>query len=366
MPVDQPSTFRQRASALAKGSVGIVTSSFASAYYSVLVEAASNYLASQNVNVLVQSNLHTRQSKLDTCAALYDYDCHGLIIHADTLTDEALNFVMKKFPTAVLVNHHLPLFSERCVAVDNALGGEIAARYLVSQGHRNIAMVRGRAQYLEADERSRGFKTALDSLNTELRIELPGDFLQDSGERAMNQLHAEHPDVTAVFFHNDEMAFGALKECRRLGIRVPDDLSVIGFDGIPICEYLSPKLTTVKQPLRQMGEHAAKIVCDLLQDIAPGDRTAGTTFLPVLAEHESVSPPAGHHADRVALTQRDTECLTWTALGKTSWEISVILGFSESTATFHLRNAGNKLKASNRANAVAKAIHLGLIEFSDY
>ncbi|MFK7859442.1 MAG: substrate-binding domain-containing protein [Granulosicoccus sp.] len=364
MPIDKTSPFHQHSTTLSLGSVGIVTSSFASAYYSVLMEAASNYLLCRNFNVLVQSNLQSHRGKLDACAALEVSDCNGLIIHADTMKEDELNLVMQKHPNVVLVNHHLSSFPERCVAVDNILGGEIAARFLVAQGHRKIAMVSGPPNYFEANDRALGFKRELQDHYIDLSVELFGDFLQDSGESAMEQLYAEHPEITAVFFHNDEMACGALNACKRLGLQVPADLSIIGFDGVPMCEYLTPKLTTVQQPLRQLGEHAAKVVCDLIMNTHPEKRTVGTTYLPVLAERESVCPTAGHSADAVSLTQRETECLTWTARGKTSWEISVILGFSESTATFHLRNAGAKLKASNRANAVAIAIHRGLINLS--
>jgi len=177
----------------------------------------------------------------------------------------------------------------------------------------------------------------------------------------MEEIYHNHADVTGIFFHNDEMAIGALLACRRLGIRVPQDISIIGFDGLPMCEYVTPRLTSVEQPLLQLGEQAARIVCDLISGVEQSQRILGARYQPVLVERESVAAPPGHSQEQVSLTQRELECLTWTANGKTSWEIAVILGVSESTATFHLRNAGNKLKASNRAHAVAKAMHQGLI-----
>lgn len=346
------------------GRVGIVTNSFGSAFYSCLIESASNYLAARGFDVVVQSKRQSPDGEREALTALDGSDCDGFIIHADALADEELNPIMQRHPNAVMLNRHLSLYPDRCVDVDNTLGGEIAARFLISQGHSRICMVRGIEHYIETQDRSLGFKRELKKHNLELKAELPGDFLQKSGELAMEQIHAEHPDITAVFCQNDEMAFGALNTCRRLGLRVPDDISIIGFDGIPMCEYVSPRLTSVQQPLRELGEHAAQIVCDLLLGVEPDKRTVGAAYEPVLAERETVSPPAGHSLEKIMLTQREAECLTWTAYGKTSWEISVIIGVSESTATFHLRNAGAKLKASNRAHAVAKALHLGLIEFS--
>ncbi len=346
------------------GRVGIITNSFVSAYYNRLVEAASNYLMARGFNVVVQSNLHSPQGELQAFESLANNHCDGLIIHSDTLDNQALNDVMHQHPNAVLLNRHLALHPDRCIEIDNAMGGEIAARFLISLGHRDIAMMGGPEKSFESNDRSRGFKRVLKTHGIEMVAEFPGNFVQNCGERAIERIHKEHPNVTAVFFQNDVMAFGALHACRRLGIKVPEHLSIIGFDGSPMCEYVSPKLTSVQQPLREIGEHAAKIICDLLLDVKPDKRHVGASYTPVLAERESVSPPMGHSLENISLTQRESECLTWTANGKTSWEISVILGVSESTATFHLRNAGVKLKASNRAHAVAKALHLGLIEIS--
>ena len=324
-----------------------------------MVEAASDYLLAQGFKAVVESNLNRDELEAITSAIEQNYD--GLIIHADKVDSEPLNQLMQQHPTTVMLNRHLTKFKERCVDVDNTLGGRIAAQALVSQGHTCIAMVSGPVSYTDTEQRSAGFKRELRASGLELRSELAGSFVRLSGEESMEEIYHNHADVTGIFFHNDEMAIGALLACRRLGIRVPQDISIIGFDGLPMCEYVTPRLTSVEQPLLQLGEQAARIVCDLISGVEQSQRILGARYQPVLVERESVAAPPGHSQEQVSLTQRELECLTWTANGKTSWEIAVILGVSESTATFHLRNAGNKLKASNRAHAVAKAMHQGLI-----
>ena len=342
--------------------VGIVSKNFDSAFHSRWVEAASNYLLVHGIQAVVESDLRRDELEAITLATQQAYD--GLIIHADVLLDDELNEFMRQHHKVIMLNRHLPMYADRCVDVDNTLGGAIAAQALIAQGHKQIAMVRGPTNYVEVNQRSAGFKSELKANNLELKAELTGKFSNQCGENAMEEIHQNHPDVTAVFFQNDEMAVGGLNACQRLGLRVPDDLSIIGFDGIPICEYVSPKLTTVQLPMKQLGEHAANLICDLILDIKPDQRVGGFSYQPVLSERESVALPAGHGARKISLTQREKECLTWTAHGKTSWEISTILGVSESTATFHLRNVGTKLKANNRAHAVAKAISQGLIDFN--
>lgn len=344
--------------------IGIVTNRFESTYYGQMVESASNYLMAEGMQALVQSNLSSESGERNAISSMAD--CDGLIIHADKLNDAELKELMFKHPCSVLLNRKLEKFSQRCVYVDNVLGGEIAANFLMSQGHRHIAMVRGPLSFIEANDRAAGFTRALKNKKLQLIAVRDGNFHQRGGERALRELHADYPDVTAVFFQNDEMAFGALKACRSLSIKVPEDLSIIGFDGLPMCNYVSPRLTSVQQPLIQIGEHAARMVVDLVRNEKNHTRQVELAyFSPVLAERESVTVPKGHITEKIALTQRETDCLFWTANGKTSWEISVILGVSESTATFHLRNAGNKLQSSNRAHSVAKAIHLGLVKLQD-
>lgn len=365
MPSDFSDTQTVSSNEASNGHIGIFTNSFESAYYSCIVESVSNFLTAHNFHLSVLPKQQSISSEREAFKSLDNGTCDGLIIHADRLDDNELNALMKQYPTAVMLDRYLPLFADKCVYADNKQGGEIGAQFLLAQGHTKIAMVRGPDSYIEVADRSAGFKSVLASKNIELQAELCGDFLHAGGEYCLEQIHLEHPDVTAVFCQNDVMAFGALKACRRLGIQVPEDLSILGLDGVPMCEYVSPRLTSVQKPLRRLGEHAAQIVSDLVSNVDINQRTKGTIYTPVLAERETVAQPTGYKIERVSLTKRETECLSWTAAGKTSWEISVILGISESTATFHLRNASAKLKASNRTHSVAKALHFGLIPFID-
>ena len=343
------------------GRIGIVTNGFDSPYYGQMVESACNYLSTRGFHSVVQSNLHSHSGELNAWSSLSDMQCDGLIIHTDSSGDDELNALMHRQPTAVLLNRYLSAYPTRCVFVDNEKGGLIAANCLLDYGHKHIAMVKGPAKFKEVHERTTGFTKGLEQGNAELSLSIEGDFHQPSGEKAMEYILNATKKITAVFFHNDEMAFGALNTCRRLGIRVPEDISVIGYDGMSMCDYVSPRLSSVQQPLRQIAAHAAQLVCDLVEGKSTTGSALNNVYSTVLAERDSIAPPAGQGDKQYSLTTREKECLSWTARGKTSWEISVILSISESTATFHLRNAAIKLKASNRTHAVAKALSSGLI-----
>lgn len=345
------------------GRIGIITNEFSSSYYGQMVQGACNYLMAHGYQTIVQSNFCSHKGELLAWSSLNELDCDGLIIHSNALTDAELHEIFKRYNNTILLNRNLENYESRCVYTDNLIGGSLAARCLIDHGHENIAMISGPKRFHEVNQRAQGFIKELKENDRDVKITVEGDFQQPSGEACIEQILDAGLDITAVFAHNDNMAFGAMNRCRLRDIKIPEDLTIIGYDGLAMCEYVSPKLTSVQQPLYTLGDRAARLMVRLLTDDKSRAKvnSKSNTYTPVLAERESVAPPKGYSNEKVALTHRETECLTWTARGKTAWEISVILDISESTSTFHLRNAVLKFKASNRTHAVAKALHNGLI-----
>ena len=143
---------------------------------------------------------------------------------------------------------------------DNFKAGSMAARYLVDLGHRKLAMIAGVTKSNDrAAERVRGFLHAADQVGIGREgievIEAP--YRMNSGEAGLRLILERHPDVTAVFCGSDILAVGAMKECRQRGLRIPEDLSIIGFDNLELAEYLWPPLTTIAIPAEIMGDRAA-------------------------------------------------------------------------------------------------------------
>lgn len=343
--------------------IGIITVDFVSPFYAQIIEGTCNYLNARGYRAMVQPNLrdHRGSRTLNNCH-IDKMQCDGLVIHAHSFSEDTLNALMSRYDTAVLLNRHLSKFPGKCVYTDNLQGGRLAAKCLLDHGHQDIAMITGPSRFFESHDRAMGFESELEQHAHSIKLTLEGDFHEGSGAKCMDAILDSTHKISAVFIQNDEMAFGALNSCRKRGIRVPEDISIIGYDGLAMCDFVAPKLTSIQQPLRQLGENAARILCEMLA----GDNTClyekAHAYEPVLAERESVAPPLGSSPSDTMLTSREIECLTWTARGKTSWEISVILGISESTATFHLRNTVVKMQASNRTHAVAKGLQSGLIK----
>jgi len=148
------------------------------------------------------------------------------------------------------------------VATTNIEGGRSATRHLIDQGRRRIAMLNGPHDFGCNRDRLEGYKSALQKagLQFDPQLVVDSDFKESGGASAMTTLLAADPKLDGVFVANDVMAFGAMRALRKAGRRVPDDVAVVGFDDIPASAMTHPPLSTVRQPLYEMGRTAASMV----------------------------------------------------------------------------------------------------------
>ncbi|MBO9394442.1 LacI family DNA-binding transcriptional regulator [Caldilinea sp.] len=182
------------------------------------------------------------------------------------------------------------------VSTDNCAGAQIATRHLLATGRRTIGIITGPLSWWEARQRLEGWRRALEEAGIESNHTLiyEGSWLAASGEAAMEALLNRQPNLDAVFACNDQMALGALRYCHAHGIRVPDELSIVGFDNIPESAFFWPALTTVRQHLLDLGRVAVEELhhrIELrLQDVEPEPPTIHL-LQPELIVRESTLPP---------------------------------------------------------------------------
>jgi LacI family transcriptional regulator len=172
----------------------------------------------------------------------------------------------------VVVDRDMPYLDADVVLIDNEQGGYDATRYLLELGHKKIACITGPSQLTPSAARVEGYQRALQEASQPVRSEyiLPGDFRARGGETAMNNLLKLPETPTAVFSCNDMMAIGALRALRKNNIKVPQQISIIGFDDIDIAAEIVPALTTVAQPAVDLATCAADLlIARLKKDQAP-------------------------------------------------------------------------------------------------
>ena len=229
-----------------------------------------------------------------TVAALAALDRRSVLDAVERLRDQAVEGIIAIAPQATavgaLVNMRsdVPLVAVGCgthaslasVAVDNEAGAERATSYLLDLGHATVHHIAGPASWMDAQERETGWRRALAARGVPAPEPLTGgDWSARTGFELGHQIAAD-PSVTAVFCANDHMALGLLRALQQAGCRVPEDVSVVGFDDIPEAEYFGPPLTTVRQHFDELGRRALGSLIGLIDaETAPG-RQAGSKAIP--------------------------------------------------------------------------------------
>lgn len=161
------------------------------------------------------------------------------------------------------------------VAIDNQHGGFMATEHLLAQGYHRVGIITGPMDWWESRQRLAGWRAALEKASepaAERQI-VEGDWSAASGEAAIHKLWEQFPEIEAVFASNDQMALGVLQAAHRSGHRVPGDLAVVGFDNIPESLFFWPALTTVDQPLIDLGGQAVEALSRLIEAEHANDRT---------------------------------------------------------------------------------------------
>jgi DNA-binding LacI/PurR family transcriptional regulator len=176
------------------------------------------------------------------------------------------------------------------VSVDQFGGARLATEHLLSLGHRTVWHIAGPADWLEARERIEGWRASLADVGAAAPPLLRGDWSPESGYRAGLEL-AERPDVTAVFAANDQMALGAMHAFHERGMRVPADVSIVGFDNVPESAFLIPSLTTVYQDFDEVGRRGLKLLVDIMNGDPEHAELPGRVQA-ALVTRRSSAPPA--------------------------------------------------------------------------
>ncbi|MCU1532472.1 MAG: lacI2 [Arthrobacter sp.] len=172
-------------------------------------------------------------------------------------------------------------------AVDQGMGARLAVQHLIDLGHREIAHLSGPPDWIDATARIEGWRATLADAGLNAPVLLPGDWTAERGYRAGLQLAAER-NATALFAANDQMALGALRAFHESGVRVPEDISVVGYDDQPEAAYFIPPLTTINQGFEELGARCMRL---LLDDMASGPSGTASVVSPKLVVRSTTAPP---------------------------------------------------------------------------
>ncbi|WP_417899135.1 LacI family DNA-binding transcriptional regulator [Bacillus haimaensis] len=216
----------------------------------------------------------------------------GVVIVCSVVDDPEVKKLMESNVPTVVIDMHSTKSS--VVYSDNSHGSVLAFDYLYALGHRKIAHIFGHQETFAGTERLKGFLRAAEKHNLEIPKSyiVSGEYFSiKGGEQAMHTLLSLEDPPTAVYAAGDNMALGAMKAIRAKGLKVPEDISVVGFDDIEIAKHLTPALTTIRQDMELIGSQAADV---LLSQINEKRKTSVAITIPVeLLERDSCRPING-------------------------------------------------------------------------
>lgn len=249
-------------------SIGVLTQSIDSPFYGEALRGIEQVLLADGYASLFMSGHWNEGDELQCIRMLQDRKVDGIIVLTGKLSDETLLHISEQTPLVVTGRQ---LNGERLSSFDfdNREGLRLAVRHLHALGHQQIAFIASQEDHADTQQRMRGFREELDQLGLSFNEQLVvhGDLQEASGFRAMNQLIQSKASFSAVIAANDQMAYGAMVAMYRSGIRVPDDVSLVGFDDLPHSAFCIPPLTTVRQPIHELGMQAAQAMMMMLKGL---------------------------------------------------------------------------------------------------
>ena len=245
--------------------VGVLTQSIESQYYSRALKGIEVGLQESGHSPIIVSGHWQADTDLASLKVLISRRVDGLIILTGCIDDAAVLEVARNQPV-VITERSLQGPNVCSIALDQRRGGYLATQHLVSLGHTRIAHIAGVQHRPDAEERYLGYLQAHQDagLTADPALLVQGDFTDKGGRQAMQLLLASGAPFTAVFCCNDESAVGARLALFEQGIRVPQDISIVGFDDLPISAFMTPPLTTVRQPIFAVGLYAARKLLNMM------------------------------------------------------------------------------------------------------
>jgi DNA-binding LacI/PurR family transcriptional regulator len=279
----------------ATGAIGLLVPELTNPIFPALAQAMEARATEAGLATILCNTTSAAFRESDYVHMLLEREVDGMIFISCEMTHLAGEHdhyarLLEEGARLVFVNGALENFEVPCVSVDERHAGYVATRHLISLGHRRIGFVAGPSDYLPTREKAAGRAEALFEEGLPLNGWLVhGDFTIEGGRSAARALLSRRDRPTAVICSSDVIAIGVIQEARRLGLRVPDDLSVVGFDGIEAASWIDPPLTTIEQPIEEIAATAVELLQTVIAE--PGRSVSRVLYQPRLRRGGSTAAP---------------------------------------------------------------------------
>jgi DNA-binding LacI/PurR family transcriptional regulator len=285
----------------ASNAIGLFVPEFGNPVFAALAETMETHAAGAGLATILCNTHGSAQRELDYVRMLLERGVEGMVFISAEVTDVRGKHshyaqLLERGARLVFVNGGSDELEVTSVGVDERAAGRIATEHLIALGHERIGFVAGRPYALPTREKSLGRQDALRAAGLSDGLVAYADFGVNGGRDALRELLTRQEDErpTAVICSSDLMAIGAMQEAAAHGLRVPEDLSVVGFDGIDAASWTQPPLTTVEQPIDEIARTAVAALRSQVEE--PGERQPSYVFRPRLRVGGTTAAPASARA----------------------------------------------------------------------
>ena len=271
--------------------IGVLVNDVSAPFFGSMVKAIDTVANEQGKQVLIGNGYHDATKEKHAIDLLINSRCESLVVHSKGLSNEVLIKLADEVPGMVLINRFIPEIASRCIALDNYKGSYLATEHLIRQGHQHIGYICSSHDIDDAHDRKTGYLQALEDNGINVKEEYIeyGEPDEEGGEQAVINLIAKNTPITAIATYNDYMAAGCMALLQENGIRIPEDMSVIGFDDGHIARYIYPRLTTIRYPIQIMANQAVNLSLKLAsRDAEEEEQKEHKLFIPILVRRSSV------------------------------------------------------------------------------
>ena len=260
-------------------------------YFTEIIRGIEDVAVENGYLVLLGDSGQQKKRESSLVNLVFTKQADGMLLLGTHLPFDVSKPEQKNLPPLVMACEFAPELELPTVHIDNLTSSFEAVNYLTQMGHSKIAQISGPDDAALCQFRNQGYQQALRRAGITMNptYKEMGDFTFESGQKAVTKLLSLPEPPTAVFCHNDAMAIGAIKGAKAAGLKVPQDLSVVGFDDIQFAEFCDPPLTTITQPRYEIGRQAMLMLLEILKgrDVHAGSRLLETH----LKIRESAAPP---------------------------------------------------------------------------
>jgi LacI family transcriptional regulator len=263
----KPSHIARSLATARTATIGLVVPDISNPFFSVVARGAEHVASKRGYSMLLCSTSEDTSRELEVLELLQERYVDGVIVCGFREEDAPLREALSHFNAVVLVNRRVEGQKIPAVLVDDALGGYLVTQHLLNEGHTAVGFLSGPRNSYSGVRRLEGYQKAMVEAGIESR---PGWVRHckptfTDGQKAARSFFKTHPELTALFCHNDLVALGALEGCKKLGLDVPNEMAVAGFDDIMLAGIVSPALTTCHVPREKLGKLAVNMLLSCIE-----------------------------------------------------------------------------------------------------